>query len=52
MGGQFSEYPLLFIEAIVSFDVKSIKSENMFGKTYGKITDMIAKEENHIGPDV
>ena len=32
--------------------VKSIKSENMFGKTYGKITDLIAKEQYHIGPDV
>ena len=32
--------------------VKSIKSENMFGKTYGKITDTIAKDSYHIGPDV
>ena len=24
----------------------------MFGKTYGKITDMIAQDEYHIGPDV
>ena len=32
--------------------VKSIKSENMFGKTYGKITDMIANDKYHIGPDV
>ena len=24
----------------------------MFGKTYGKITDMIALEDYHIGPDV
>ena len=32
--------------------VKSIKSENMFGKTYGKITDTIAQDAYHIGPDV
>ena len=32
--------------------VKSIKSENMFGKTYGTITDTIAKDSYHIGPDV
>jgi hypothetical protein len=32
--------------------VKSIKSENLFGNTYGKITDMIAQDTYHVGPDV
>ena len=32
--------------------VKSIKSENMFGKTFGKITDKIALDDQHTGPDV
>ena len=32
--------------------VKSIKSENLFGNTYGKITDMIAQDTYHTGPDV
>jgi hypothetical protein len=32
--------------------VKSIKSENCFGKTYGRITEMISKDNVHVGPDV
>ena len=32
--------------------VPSIKSENMFGKTYGKITDLIANNDFVKGADV